>query len=60
MTASSTGWRTGRTPGVEQQLADGNATELVKVDDNLIARSFYEDLADEKLPVRDALPALVA
>lgn len=36
-------------PGVEQALIHGNATELVKVDDKVIARSLYDLFDDERM-----------
>lgn len=47
-------------PGVEQQLAEGNTTQLLRVDDAVVARSLYEDLPDETLPTASLLPALHA
>jgi hypothetical protein len=46
--------------GVEQQIAEGNTTELVKVDEFVAARSLYEDLRDDALPVGGLLLALQA
>lgn len=40
-------------------MAGGNATELVKIDDVLVARSLYEAFEDERLPVSLLLPALI-
>ncbi len=47
-------------PGVELEIAEGNSTVIVKVDEIVAARSLYEDLADDTLPVERLLPALVA
>lgn len=45
-------------PGVEQSVISGNATELIKVDDRVVARSLYELFEDESLPIAEVLPAL--
>lgn len=45
-------------PGVEQSVINGNATELIKVDDEVVARSLYELFEDERLLVAEMLPVL--
>ncbi len=46
----------GREAGVEALMLSGNATELIKLDDTLVARAIYDTFGDETVPLARLIP----